>query len=127
MEPGARRTLFIGRPRWLQVLALLVASILAVALVVALFPWDVLRGPLNRFVSERTGRDFAVTRKLDVKVGPTTRILADGIEFANPNWAQDKHLVKAESAEVRIRLWPWLAQRRLELPLVVLRKPQLGL
>jgi AsmA family protein len=127
MGPGARRTLFIGRPRWLQVLALLVASILAVALVVALFPWDVLRGPLNRFVSERTGRDFAVTRKLDVKVGPTTRILADGIEFANPNWAQDKHLVKAESAEVRIRLWPWLAQRRLELPLVVLRKPQLGL
>ena len=60
------------------------------------FPWDWLRGPLNRYVSDKTGRHFEITRKLDVKLGRTTRILADGIEFANPEWASDPHLVKAE-------------------------------
>src|SRR6185369_12678661 len=85
---------------WAKVLTgILVVAVLLVLLVV-FFPWDWLRGPLNRYVSERTGRHFEITRKLDVKVGRTTRILADGIEIANPEWASDPHLVKAEGAEI---------------------------
>ncbi|MDP3413234.1 MAG: AsmA family protein, partial [Polaromonas sp.] len=90
------------------------------------FPWDVLRGPVNRYVSEQTGRKFEITRKLDVKLGRTTRVLADGIEFANPSWAREPYLVKAEAAEIQIRLWPLLSGR-IELPLVSLQKPELGL
>ena len=78
------------------------------ALLLAFFPWDSLRGPLNRYVSDRTGRHFEITRQLDVKLGRTTRILADGIEFANPDWARDPHLVKAEAAEIHIELLPLL-------------------
>lgn len=101
-----------------------VAALLA--LVLAFFPWDLLRGPLNRFVSQQTGRHFEITRRLDVKPGLTTLVLADGIAFANPEWAHDANLVKAESARISIRLLPLLAGR-IELPLVVLRKPELGL
>ena len=114
------------RSAWVKLAGGLAILLVALTLLLIFFPWDVLRGPLNRYVSEKTGRQFEITRKLDVKLGLTTRILADGIEFANPDWARDKFLIKAESAEIDIRLLP-LLKSRIELPLISLRKPQLGL
>src|SRR5687768_11871355 len=93
---------------WLKVLMVAGTVIAVLAIAVALFPWNLLRGPINSYVSEKTGRHFAITRHLDVKVGRTTRVLMDGIEFANPDWAQDPFLVKAERAEVAVRLLPLL-------------------
>jgi uncharacterized protein involved in outer membrane biogenesis len=114
------------RPLWVKLLAALALLLVALVLLVVFFPWDLLRGPLNRYVSERTGRHFEITRHLDVKVGRNTRIFADGIVFANPEWAKDPQLVQAEAAEVDIHLLP-LLRGRIELPLVKLTKPQLGL
>ena len=115
-----------GHPLWVKVLAgLLLLAVAARAACSSSFPGTVLRGPLNRYVSDKTGRHFEITRKLDVKLGRTTRILADGIEFANPEWARDPHLVKAEGAEIQIELLP-LLRRRIELPLIELHQPQLG-
>ena len=65
-----------GHRLWVKVLAGLGVVAVVIALVLAFFPWDVLRGPLNRYVSDKTGRHFEITRKLDVKLGPTVRILA---------------------------------------------------
>ena len=113
-------------PFWVKLLAGLAALLVALVLLVVFFPWDWLRAPLNRYVSDRTGRHFEITRHLDVKIGRTTRILADGIAFANPDWAKDPHLVKAEAAEIDIHLLP-LLRGRIELPLIKLTKPQLGL
>ncbi|ROZ72199.1 AsmA family protein [Ramlibacter sp. WS9] len=115
-----------GHALWVKVLAAVAVVAVLLVLLAAFFPWDVLRGPLNRYVSERTGRHFEITRHLDVKLGRTTRILADGIEFANPDWAHDPMLVKAQSAEIQINLLP-LLRSRIEMPLIRLHKPQLGL
>lgn len=115
-----------GHALWVKVLAGLAVFVALIALVLAFFPWDTLRGPLNRYVSDRTGRHFEITRKLDVKLGRTIRILADGIEFANPEWASDPLLVKAEGAQIDIELWP-LFRRHVVMPRVELRQPQLGL
>lgn len=115
-----------GHPLWTKLLAALAVLLIALVLLVIFFPWDVLRGPLNRYISERTGRHFEITRHLDVKVGRQTRILADGIVFANPQWAKDPQLLQADAAEVDIRLWP-LLRGQVELPLVKLTRPQLGL
>ncbi len=115
-----------GRPVWLKVLAGVAVLLALLALLVAFFPWDVLRGPLNRYVTDKTGRHFEITRRLDVKLGRTTRIFADGLEFANPEWARDPMLVKAEGAELHIELLP-LLRRRVVMPLIRLREPQLGL
>jgi AsmA family protein len=124
-------TLPPSRPRlhnalWARIAAGIVAVLVLLVLLVLFFPWDVLRGPLNRYVSEQTGRKFEITRRLDVKLGRTTRVLADGIEFANPPWAREPYLVKAEAAEIQVRFWPLLSGR-IELPLVSLQKPELGL
>src|SRR3954467_13825712 len=115
------------RAWWLKLLIALGALLLALVLLAVFFPWDTLRGPVNRFVSKKTGRHFEITRHLDVKLGRNTRVLMDGIEFANPDWAQDRHLVKADAAEVDVRLFPLLFQRHIELPLIRLTRPQLGL
>lgn len=111
---------------WVKLLIGLLVLGALIALLLTLFPWDLLRRPLNRYVTEKTGRHFEITRKLDVKLGRTMGILADGIEMANPEWPQDPLLVKAESAEIDVLLLP-LLRRRLEFPLIVLRQPQLSL
>jgi uncharacterized protein involved in outer membrane biogenesis len=129
MHPEPDRSLVFTAPRhavWVRVLAVCAALLLALVMLVVFFPWDWLRGPVNRYVSEQTGRKFEITRKLDVKLGRNARVLMDGVEFANPGWARDPYLVKAESAEVQVRLWP-LMSGRIELPLVSLQKPELGL
>ena len=112
---------------WLRILLGVLALAAALVLLVLFFPWDMLREPLNRYVSERTGRHFAITRHLDVKLARTTRILADGVEFANPQWARDPYLVKAEGAELQLELWTLLLRRKIEMPLIAFHRPQLGL
>jgi len=112
---------------WFKVLAGIVVVLLALVLLAVFFPWDLLRGPINRYVTDKTGREFAITRHLDVKLGRTTRVIMDGLEFANPDWAQDRHLVKADGAEVEVRLWPLISKREIVLPSIRLSRPQLGL
>ena len=109
-----------------RVLAGLAALLLVLTLGVLFFPWDQLRGPINRHVSAQLGRRFEITRHLDVVLGRTITVKADGVEFANPEWARDPYLVKAKAAEFDIRLLPLLAGK-VELPRVALTEPEIGL
>ena len=116
-----------NRPLWLKLLAGFVLLFAALVMLFAFFPWDTLREPINRYVSEKTGRKFEITRRLDVGVGLRgATVKFDGIEFANPPWARDPYLVKAERAEFDIRLWPLLT-RKIVIPRLALFTPTLGL
>ena len=126
MTPAINASRRPGTTWWRTALLVLGVLILTLVLVVLFFPWDWLRGPVNRYVSERTGRTFEITRRLDVKLGRTVTVLADGVEFANPPWARDPYLVKAEAAEFDILLWP-LLRGQVILPRVSLKRPLLGL
>lgn len=115
------------RPLWLKLLIGLLAFLAILVLLVVFFPWDVLRQPVNRYVSEKTGRKFEITRRLDVDPGwRGATIKFDGIEFANPPWARDPYLVRAERAEFDIRLWPLLVGK-VVIPRLALDSPALGL
>lgn len=109
-----------------RVAAGLALVLLALVLVLFFFPWDVLRGPINSYVSGQLGRRFEITRHLSVQLGRTTTVRADGLEFANPEWAREPYLVKATAAEFDIRLWP-LLRGKVDLPRVSLIEPQIGL
>lgn len=109
--------------RWLMGMA---AAVLVLVGVVYFFPWDMLRGPINRYVSDHLGRRFEITQRLTVHLGRTTTVRADGLEFANPTWASEPFLVKAKAAEFDIRLWPLLTGR-VVLPRIALFEPLLGL
>ncbi len=115
------------RSIWVKVAAVLVGLVAVLLLVLAFFPWDTLREPINRYVSEKTGRKFEITRRLDVDLGlRVATVKFDGIEFANPAWARDPYLLRAERAEFDIRLWP-LLQQKIDLPRVSLVSPSAGL
>ena len=109
--------------RWLLAAA---GLLLALVLLVLFFPWDLLRGPINRYVSAELGRRFEITRQLDVSLGLTTTVRLDGVELANPDWASQPYLLKATSAEFDIKLWPLLLGK-LNLPRVALSEPEIGL
>lgn len=115
-----------GHRRWKPWLAGVGGVLLALVLGLVFFPWDWLRGPLNRYVSDRTGRHFEITQRLDVDLGRVIRVRADGIVFANPDWALEREFIRAGGAEIDLRLWP-LLQGRLEMPRVLLRQPRLSL
>lgn len=109
--------------RWLAGLA---ALLIALVLMVYFFPWDVLRGPINRYVSEQLGRRFEITKRLSVNVGRTTTVRAEGIEIANPEWAYDPYLLKATVAEFDINLLPLIFGKAV-LPRISLSEPKIGL
>ena len=109
-----------------RVLAGIAVFLLVVVLVILFFPWDMLRGPINRYVSDQLGRRFEITRHLAVDLGRTTTVRAEGLEFANPEWAKEPYLVKATAAEFDVKLWPLLFGK-VELPRVSLTEPLLGL
>ena len=103
-----------------------VGVLLVLVLVILFFPWDMLRGPINRYVSAELGRRFEITERLSVNLGRTTTVRLDGLELANPEWASEPYLVKAKAAEFEIRLLPLLAGK-VDLPRVALFEPQIGL
>ncbi len=109
-----------------RILAGLAVLIVALVLVILFFPWDVLRGPINRYVSDQLGRRFEITQHLSVDLGRTVTVRADGLELANPEWASEPYLVKARAAEFDIRLWP-LLRGKVELPRISLIEPLIGL
>ena len=115
------------RSTYLKRSLIIFAGVLAVLFVVVMFfPWDMLRGPINRYVSSELGRRFEITERLSVKLGRTTTVRADGLEFANPAWAKEPYLVKAKAAEFEIKLVPLLFGK-VELPRIALFEPQIGL
>ena len=93
------------RVRWLAGIA---AVLVAIIICIAFFPWDVLRQPINRYVSGQLGRRFEITQHLDVRLGRTTTVIAEGVEIANPAWADKPLLLKATAAEFDIHVWPLL-------------------
>ncbi|MEO6319343.1 MAG: AsmA family protein [Polaromonas sp.] len=109
--------------RWLAGLA---ALLVVLVLLVYFFPWDALRGPINRYVSEQLGRRFEITQHLSVNVGRTTTVRAQGVEIANPEWAHDPYLLKASAAEFDINLLPLLFGK-VVLPRISLTEPRVGL
>lgn len=101
--------------------------LVVMVLIMLFFPWDLLRQPVNRYVSDATGRKFEITRRLDVDLGwRSATVKLDGVEFANPSWARDPYLIRTERAEFDIRLWP-LWSRKVVIPRLSLASPSLGL
>jgi AsmA family protein len=124
--PPAQRAKWSLSTGWQRALMTLALAVMGLDLLLLYFPWNWLREPLNRWVTERTGRHFAITGHLDVKLGRVSTVVLDGIEFAYPSWAREPWLLKAQGGEFQVALWP-LLRGQLVLPMVSLRQPEWGL
>jgi uncharacterized protein involved in outer membrane biogenesis len=84
--------------------ALLAAAlIIAIALLLVLFPWNVLRGALASHVGARLHRDVAIDR-LDVHPGWTTRVELNGVTIGNAAWSQTQPMATFPSVVMTFRL-----------------------
>ena len=106
---------------------MLVAPVLLVVLLIAIFGWNWLRGPIERMTLEKTGRELAINGDLTIKFGwPLPRIQAGMVTFANPAWAREKQMLAADEIEITIDL-PQLLRQNIVLKEVRLQRPEVFL
>lgn len=77
------------RSRLRTVALLMLVAMVVVAAFLAVFDWNWLRGPLQRYVSEKTERAFSIS-SLEVDFGWTPTVTLRDVDFANADWAEDK-------------------------------------
>lgn len=83
----------------------LLTGVLLLVLAIALLGWNWLRAPLERMALQKTGRELVVSGDLTVNFDwPVARLHAAGVSFANPAWAKEKQMVRAEGVEVSLDL-----------------------
>lgn len=107
--------------KWIT--GVLLAPVVLAALLIAIFGWNWLRGPIERMAAERTGRVLAINGDLTLKLGwPLPHIRATSVTFANPAWAREKQMLTADAVDVTIHL-PQLLARNIVLPEIRLERP----
>jgi uncharacterized protein involved in outer membrane biogenesis len=91
------------------------------------FGLNLLKGPITRAVSDATGRELVIEGRL----GPVwswvhPRLRAEGVTFANADWAKADYLLSADAIEASISVFP-LFTGRFVLPEVYLQGADLSL
>ncbi len=99
---------------------------LGVIVLILLWDWNWFKGPVERRVSANTGREFHIDGDLDVDLGRTLTITADGLRLGNSRWAREQEMASTDRLEFDLRLWP-LLRGRMEIPRISLEKPTLHL
>jgi len=107
--------------RWPLVLGALVLALLVVILI---FDWNWFKGPVERAVQAKTGREFHIDGNLDVDLGSTVTIRGDGLRFANADWSKQAQMASAQRAEIDLSLWP-LLRGKVRVPEIRLTQPTL--
>ena len=91
-----------GAHRVLIALALIAGIVM---LVIAFFPWNLLRGPVSIYLSHHLGRPVAITGDLKVKLGWTPRIEVNDISIGNAPWSKDAQMAHVQRVTLRVKLW----------------------
>lgn len=113
----------ISRHPWLTAFGLL---LLAIVVLVLLWDWNWFKGPIERQVERRTGREFEIGGDLDVDLGWVTTIGADRIRFGNAAWSKQATMASAQRVEFDIELKP-LLRRDVRVAALRLSRPVLNL
>jgi uncharacterized protein involved in outer membrane biogenesis len=101
--------------------------LVALIVLVCIWDWNWFKGPIERQVQARTGREFDIGGNLDVDfhwTAPTVR--ADALRFGNAQWSRQPVMASADRVEFSIRLWP-LLRRQVRIPQLKLQRPVLRL
>jgi uncharacterized protein involved in outer membrane biogenesis len=113
------------RRRWpfvlLAVVGLLVAALAALSLA-----GNLMRGPLERFVSARLDRPFKIHGGLGLRLLPPLGVTVEGVELGNPPGVEGPPMLALERGTVRLSLLP-LLRGRLEVQRAELVRPRVFL
>ena len=106
----------------------ILAFLLAIIVTLYFLDWNQMRGPLGRYLSERTGREVRIEGNLDVKLFTWQPVFdVGGLHIGNPSWLTSKgrpQAAKINHVRIELRLVP-LIFGNLILPLVRFDQPDL--
>ncbi len=121
----ARQTLAAVRRH--PVRTALCVLLLGLVVLILLWDWNWLRGPVERIVQAQTGRRFDIGGDLDVDLGRVVRVRMDAVRFGNADWAKQEDMAASERARFAFELFPALFRRELRMPELRLSEPWLHL
>lgn len=124
--PSHARPVFVDFPKrhpWWTLIAVLGIGLVVLAL---LWDWNWFKRPLERAITARTGRSFHIDGNLDVDLGRTLTIRANGLRFGNAPWARGADMARTTRLEFDLRPWP-LLRGDLQVPRIVMHQPVLNL
>lgn len=107
-----------------RVTAAVLALAAVVTLVIIVFDWNMLKGPIERRVAEQTGRELALRGDIDVDLGLRPLVRVRGIEFGNAAWGSEPLMFTADELRFRLDL-PQLLRGRVLLHELALEHPWL--
>lgn len=111
--------------RW--ALGLVLVLTLAVVLFLALFDWNMLRGPIGRWASAKYDREIALTGDLDVNLFSwTPSAVVRGLKVGGPDWAREQDTADVDEIRASVRLRKLLAGQ-IEMPLLAFTRPKVVL
>jgi uncharacterized protein involved in outer membrane biogenesis len=118
---GSNSLAVLNRHRgWFIALAVLVL----LTLTLALFDWNLLKGPIERRVASATGREFRIDGELGVDWGFPPTFHAQGLHLANARWSANDEMASVGKLAVQVRFLP-LLRGRLVLPFLAVDQPHL--
>lgn len=100
-----------------------VAALVVALVVLLVFDWNWLRGPLNSYVSRKTQRTFT-SSDLHVRLGLTPTVRLRDVAFANADWAPAAPMAKIGVLEFSVSL-PALLSGHVLVPRVALTDAEL--
>ncbi|KAK0351623.1 hypothetical protein LTR94_024237 [Friedmanniomyces endolithicus] len=108
-------------------LGLVLVLILLVILFLALFDWNMLRGPIGRWASAKYDREIALQGDLDVNLFSwTPSAVVRDLKIGGPDWAQERDTVDVEEIRASVRLRKLFAGQ-IEMPLLSFTRPRVVL
>ncbi len=81
-----------------------IAAAIVAVLVVVFFPWNVLRGPVASYFSQRLHREVTINGDLRVHLGLPVRIDVDDVTIANAPWSDLQPMAHAARMELSFSL-----------------------
>ncbi|MGY0558801.1 AsmA family protein [Lysobacter sp. A421] len=111
------------RHPWLTALGVLVVALVVLIL---LWDWNWFKGPVERQVEARTGREFKIGGDLDVDLGWVPTIHADQLSFGNADWSRQPTMATADRLDISIDLRR-LLRGEVRIPELRLAAPRLNL
>lgn len=86
-----------------------VALLTFIAIFLAVFDWNLLRGYIGEKVTEKTGREFTINGNLDVDFLPfPPRIHVEKLRLANAEWGTAKTMLDIQQLDFSINLFSLL-------------------
>lgn len=105
----------------------LLVLLAAIVLLILLWDWNWLRGPIGRIVQAQTGREFEIAGDLDVDLGRVTTVRMDQVRFGNADWSKQGDMATSDRVQLGFELFPAIFRRQFRVPDLRLQRPRLKL